>query len=114
MFCAHVLYVVILWDVPDTFLGKICFNPTANFKNRSYVMPGNQFADIFSILTAESMLRTKRRIFSYWPSASNKSPTLPPLPFITTVSLMYEIKKIPNNPQPQIKMQDFILRPCTS
>ena len=93
MFCVHFLYVVILWDVPDTFLGKICFNLPANFKNRSYVMPGNQFADIFSILIAESMLRTKRRIFSYWPSASNKSPTLPPHPFITTVSLMYEIKK---------------------
>ena len=109
MFCVHVLYVVVLCNVPDTFLGKISFNLPANFKNLNYVMPMNQFADIFSIRIAQSMLRTKRRIFSYQPSASNKSPIFPPLPFITTVSLMYEIKKIPDNPQPQIKMQDFIL-----
>ena len=82
MFCIHVLYVVILCNVPDAFLGKIRFNPPANFKNLNYVMPGNQFADIFSIRIAESMLRTKRRIFSYWPSASDKSPTLsPPSPY---------------------------------
>ena len=65
MFCVHVLYVVISWNVPDTFLGKICFNPTANFKNLNYVILGNQFADIFSIRIAQSMPRTKRRIFPY-------------------------------------------------
>ena len=65
MFCVHVLYVVVLCNVPDTFLGKISFNLPANFKNLSYVMPMNQFADIFSIRIAQSMLRTKRRIFSY-------------------------------------------------
>ena len=66
MFCVHVLYVVILSNVPDTFLGKISFiHPLANFKNLNYVMPGNQFADIFSMLIAVSMLRTKRRIFPY-------------------------------------------------
>ena len=82
MFCIHVLYVVILCNVPDTFLGKIRFNPPANFKNLSYVMPGNQFADIFSIRIAESMLRTERRIFSDWPSASDKSTTPPPFPLL--------------------------------
>ena len=65
MFCVHVLYVVVLYNVPDTFLGKISFNLPANFKNLNYVMPGDQFADIFSIQIAESMLRTKRPIFSY-------------------------------------------------
>ena len=62
MFCVHVLYVVVLCNVPDTFLGKISFNLPANFKNLNYVMPMNQFADI---PIAQSMLRTKRRIFSY-------------------------------------------------
>ena len=65
MFCVHVLYVVVLCNVPDTFLGKISFNLPANFKNLNYVMPMNQFADIFSIRIAQLMLRTKRRIFSY-------------------------------------------------
>ena len=91
MFCVHVLYVVVLCNVPDTFLGKISFNLPANFKNLNYVMPMNQFADIFSISfnlpanfknlnyvmpmnqladifsirIAQSMLKTKRRIFSY-------------------------------------------------
>ena len=65
MFCIHVLYVVILCNVKDTFLGKISFNPPANFKSLNYVMPWNQFSDILSIRISESMLRTKRRIFSY-------------------------------------------------
>ena len=55
MACEHVLYtLVVKGKVPDTFWGKICFNPTANFKTLNYVMPGNRFADIFNIQIAEN------------------------------------------------------------
>ena len=116
MCCVHVLYVVKLGNVSDTLFGE-----------NIYVLIQLRILRISIMLCQGMNLRTSLAsefLSRCWELSEvfflinlqpcNMPSTLPPLPFITTVSLMYEIKKIPNNPQPQIKMLDFILRLCTT